>query len=744
MIKKFSDYIIKGRWIILAIFVALAVLGTVMVFHTKILYDLSSYAPSGSNTSQAVEVMKREFDDKGSAYIMVKGVSLEEASALQGELSKIVGVATVSFDPVKDYKNNNVLYTVLLSDYDGTVSSFAAVERIIDFLSDKEAYLSGQSASSYYTKLETFESIFKVGIVIALAILLMLFFTSKTYFEIVIMLLVFGVSVIINMGTNFIFNGISYVSNLVSLVLQLALSIDYSVILLHRFMEERQTADIKTAASRALSKGMIEILSSSLTTIAGLCALLLMTLPIGVEMGLSLAKGIVASLLCVIFLMPALLVFFAKPLEKTKHKSFVPAVTKPAKAIIKARYIIVPVFIVIVALAAFGQFNNEYAFNINGGARIVASNDKVVEEFGVLNNLVVIVPKGDYQKEKELTEYILNKSSVNSAIGLSTIEVMEGLMLTDEVNVAELVALASSLGMTQAQINLLFTLYIAQNDPDTETPRAEYRVALINLLEFAYSMADMLSEEYAAALSQLIAARANFEGKDYSRIMFNIDSGIESKESLALVEELLSELGQFYNEFYLAGESVACYDMAKAFPGDKLRISLFTVFFVLLILLFTFKNLALPLLLIIAIQGGIWINFVFPYLLGSSVSFIGYLLISAIQMGATIDYGIILSSRYKSTKLIFPDKLDAMAQAENAVFPTIITSGSILTITGFALGVLASGVVANMGMLLGIGALTSMLVVIFVLPSLLLVFDKITDKAELGILIRKFQKNKKK
>lgn len=744
--QKFAAFVVKSKWIMIALFAVVTVVCGIMVFHNKILYDLSAYAPKGSHTEDAVKVLKQEFDDKGSAYVMVRGVGIDEAVAIGEEVSNIDGVAVAVFDASKDYKNNSALYSVVLDNYDATPEANAAIAKIISYLDGKESYLTGQSAMSYYTRLETLENILKVAIVIVCAILGMLLFTSKTYFELVIMILVFGVSVVLNMGTNFIFNGISYVSNLVSLVLQLALSIDYSVILLHRFLEEYEIAqDASTAAKKALQKGIPEILSSSFTTIAGLSALILMTLPIGVEMGLSLAKSIAAALLCVLFLMPALLVIFSKTLQKTKHKRFVPDITKPARAILKVRKIIVPLFLVLVVLAGTGQFFNRYSFNINGAARIVNSNEEIAKDYGMLNSLVVIVPKGDYQKEKELTQFILSKDEVNGANGLAAIEVIEGKVLTDQVNMEEMMALGESFGLTKTYAILLFNMYIIQNDPDTEVPTEEYRIALIDLLEYAYELAlEAEMDDNLQDFEMLLAARKNFEGTGYSRIIFNVNSAVESDESLALIDELYTEIGQFYDEFYLAGESVACYDMANAFPVDNMKVNLCTVFFVMFILLLTFRNFLFPLVIMLAIQGGIWINFAIPLISGNPVSFIGYLLISAIQMGATIDYGIVLTSRFRSTKKWITNKADALAEAENAVFPTIITSGTILTVTGFALGLLASGVVAQMGMLLGVGALSSMMIVLFVLPSMLLMLDKVSELTSFDAIVRKMKEKSKK
>ncbi|HOB64878.1 MAG TPA: MMPL family transporter, partial [Clostridia bacterium] len=571
--KKFTEFVVKNKWVFIGVFAALAIAATVMLFFNPIIYDLTVFAPKNSNTDKSLELMKEQFDDKGSAIVMVKNISLERAEELAEELSEIDGVAAAVLDATNNYKSNCALYNIMLEDYDSTDGANKTIKTLIEYLSGEEAYFSGQSAMSYYTRLETVESIIKIGAVIAVAIMAMLLFTSQTYFELLIMLIVFAVSIVLNMGTNFVFGGISYVSNLVALVLQLALSIDYSVILLHRFMEEYEIDDAETAAATALAKGIPEILSSSLTTIAGLSALILMTLPIGAEMGLSLAKGIVASLLSVLFLMPALLVIMANPLVKSRHKRFVPDITKAAKVILKGRKVIMPAFLILTVLAGTGQFYNQYSYNINGAARIINSNNKIAEVFGVQNSLVVVVPKGDYNKEKELIDFVMGKEIINNVNGIASIKVTDNLYLSDKVSAGEIIRLVYEMGFDQSGlmatvfVNAIFETHRKQTG-STNIPLSDYKMTVVDFLEAVYNdYYDYLGEN-AAQLELLIAARKNFEGERYSRIIFNINSDVESPESLELIGELEDELKQFYPEFYLAGESVACYDMAIAFPKD--------------------------------------------------------------------------------------------------------------------------------------------------------------------------------
>lgn len=791
---RFSSFVVRARWAFIALFLVAMILCAVFIPMIEVKYDLSSYMPEDSKTNIALSLLKEQFDDKGMAYVMVKGVSEEQATELAGTIGSVDGVNMATFIPGSPTSYNeesqSALFTVILEDHDSTEGAFAAVENIIDTLDEGgyENYLTGQSAYSYFTRLETEDSMLKIGIVIVVAILLILLFTSRTYFELVPMLAVFGVSVLLNMGTNAIFPGISYISNLITIVLQLALSLDYSIILLHRFMEERQVyADVKQALSVALSKGIVEILSSSLTTIAGLLALALMSLPIGVEIGLALAKGIVASLISVIFLMPALLSFSDKPLKKSEHKNFVPSVVKSSRAIVKARKVIVPLFLVIVVLAGVGQGFNTYSFNYNSGSMIVSGQDAIKEAgFGTLNTLVVVVPReGGVEKEKQLIEAIVedggefdkdgivNDSNINAIAYTEMMGIGFGDYLTKaqiQESIAPLLGQADLSGMgikaedIDAMIGVLFDDYCEQNGI---TPAEDTSVMVADLLDYMTddigdNVLSLMGSKLFAALEEVgveIDRRApglldtaetfydmlaqvrfgidNLRSADYSRITFTLDAGVEDEASFALIDRLYAGLGEYYEEFYITGESVACYDMADYFEVDNMVVCLCTLGFILVILLFTFRNFSLPIILALAIQGGIWINFAIPFLAGNSVTFIGYLIITAIQMGATIDYAIVLTNRYRTTKHLYPDRYTAMAESENAVFSTIITSGSILTITGFALGIAASGVVAQLGILLGIGTLASILIVLLILPSLLLVTEKLVEKTDFPRLGRK-------
>ena len=736
--RKIGRFNVRFRYVLIAVFSALCVLAAIAIPTTKVLYDVAEFLPDESTAATGLAVLKKEFDDKGNAYAVVRGVTEERATLLSKELQSVKGVATTVFDPSSSYKSetSSAMITILFTDHDSTKEAFATMDRLIDSTKGYDVAFIGQSASSYYTKLSTEVSIFKIGVAIVIVILVMLVVTSKSFFELVPMLLTLGVSALLNMGTNFLFGGISYISNLVSLVLQLALSIDYSVILLHRYVEERDGGlSAQDAAVEAQRKGFPEILASSLTTIAGMCALILMKLDIGVEIGLALTKGILLSLISVLFLMPALLVLLAKPLEKGRHRSFIPSVVKPTRKIVHARKIIVPVFLAIVIFAGVGQSFNTYAFDMNNTEYLIKGR-KATEEagFGKVNPLVLVVPNdGDDQRQREVASYVESFAVVDSATAIAAIEIADGVYLSDRVSKESMSGFIGALSggedaSTYASFGpMIFNGYCSSHGLDP----AVAEVPIYELFAYLYespNFSKILPSEYKEQLGQLVYAKNNLVGENYVRMTFNINDGVEDEAALDLIKSLKSGLKEYYDEFYMTGETVVCYDMAGYFPMDNLRVNLFTLTFILLILLFTFRNLLLPVILTLTIEGGIWLNCVLPFLTGSSVCFIGYLIICAIQMGATIDYAIVLTNRYRSIREKYIDRFDAMAEALNAVFPTVITSGIILTLTGFILSIASSGVVAAMGTQLGFGALFAVVIVLFILPSFLLVTEKVTDK----------------
>ena len=588
----------------------------------------------------------------------------------------------------------------------------------------------------------------------AVVIVVVLLFTSKSYMEVPVYLIVFAAAAVLNMGTNFIFGTISFITNSIAVVLQLALAIDYAIIFCHRYMEERDNGlDPREADIAALSKAIVEISSSSLTTISGLVALMLMQLRIGFDMGIVLSKGIVFSMLCVFLLMPGLLMLFSGPIDRTRHRNLVPKINFWGKAVVRLRYILPPIFLVVVVVGAVLSSHCDYVFDNNDtdfdnkpAWRI--ADEKVTDTFGKKNTIAVLVPRGDYNKEKYVLERVSQLPQVTQATGLANIEVEDGRMLTDEMNPRQFSELA---GVDIELARLLYQAYGLSveeygaifQDPD------DYSVPLIDVFEFLLDQKDKgvvnLTGEQADKVDdlqeRLDVGLEQLRGENWSRLVFVADVPTEGDETYALLDEIRSIAQEYYgDDVILVGNSTNAFDLASSFSGDNMKISILTALFVMVILLFTFKSAGLPILLVLTIQGSIWINFSVPVLTGTNLFFLSYLVVSSIQMGATIDYAIVITNRYMELKTVMERK-QAAVEALSQSFPTILTSGTIMAVAGFLIGGISTdATIGSVGQTLGRGTVTSIILVMTVLPQLLMLGDALIERTAITLNLDRKQR----
>ena len=512
-------------------------------------------------------------------------------------------------------------------------------------------------------------------------------------------------------------------------------------------MEERDNGlSARDADVTALSKAIVEISSSSLTTISGLVALMLMQLRIGLDMGLVLSKGIICSMLTVFLLMPGLLMLFNRGIERTRHKNFVPRISLWGKAVVKTRFVLPVIFAVIVVCGIYCSNRCDYVFSTNStnsgnkpAYRIAM--DKMDETFGYNNTIAVLVPRGDYDREGAVLRRIQALPGVKSALGLANIEVEEGRMLTDKTSPRQFAELA---GVDIELARLLYQAYGLSveeygaifQDPDS------YSVPLLDVFQFLLEQKDKgvvnLSGDQAAKVEELQdtldAGLSQLQGEHWSRLVFTADLPEESEETYALLDQMRSIAAEYYGDnVVLVGNSTNARDLSDSFSGDNMKISVFTVLFVMVILLFTFKSAGLPVLLVLTIQGSIWINFSFPYLTHTNLFFLSYLIVSAIQMGATIDYAIVITNRYLELKQ-FMGRREAVIESLNQSFPTVFTSGTIMTVAGFLIGKLSTdSIISSIGTTLGRGTLTSIILVMTVLPQFLLLGDALIERTAITL-----------
>ena len=708
--------------------------------------SLSFYLPEESETKQALDVMADQFTTYGTAQVMVANITYNEASDLNERIAQVKGVQSIAFDQTTEhYAHSSALFTVTF-DYDETDDQcLASLDAVKELLSDYDIYVSTELGD---TLAETIDAEVNVIMVyVAVIVVAVLILTSRTYGEVPVLLLTFITAMILNQGTNFLLGKISFVSNSVTSILQLALSLDYAVILCNRFKEEHRTLPIREAAIAALSKAIPEISASSLTTVGGLCAMLFMQFKIGPDMGICLMKSILFALLSVFVVMPGLLVLFGPLIEKTEHRDFIPKISFAGKFAWASRKVVPFIFLAAIVAGFFVSGRCPYAYGYSTLTTPKLNETQIAENligdtFTSTNMIALTVPAGDYEKEAALLTELESMEEIDYSMGLANVEAMNGYMLADKLMPRQFSELAD-LDYEMAQV--LYAAYATEQGDYGKLMGniSSYKVPLIDMFLFVYEQADagvvQLSSDQTAMLqdakTQMESAKAQLQGKDYSRMLLYLTLPESGDETYAFLDTVRETAQRYYPDgnVYVAGNSSTEYDFEKSFARDNTVVSIVSLLIVLVVLLFTFKSAGMPLLLIVVIQGSIWINFSIPTLTGTGVFFMSYLVVSSIQMGANIDYAIVIASRYQEIKGAMSHR-EAMTESLNFAFPTVMTSGTIMTVAGILIGGMTSeAAIVGIGQSIGRGTIISMILVLFVLPQILLLGGGIADKTSFSM-----------
>lgn len=748
---KLARFIVDKRKAFYLVFLAAVLFCAASVSKVHVNNDITSYLPADTETRRGLTLMEEEFTTLGSGQFMLTNITYDEADQVADEIEQVDGVSSVEFDDTeKHYTGSSALITVTFDGEKDDPVALQAMDHLKSILAPYDTYIYSEVGLDTSAQLQSEMGI--ILVIAAIVIIIVLLFTSKSYMEVPVYVIVFGVAAVLNMGTNYWFGEVSYITNSVAIVLQLALAIDYAIIFCHRYMEERETKPAREADIAALSKAIVEISSSSLTTISGMIALMLMQFRIGFDMGAVMSKGIICSMLTVFLLMPGLLMLFSNGIERTRHPNLVPRISLVGKAVVKLRYILPPIFLVTIIAGIFLSGKCDYCFSEN----VIDTNnppeqrialDRISDTFGNQNTIALLVPKGDYEKEGKILAKISELPEIDRAQGLANTEA-EGYMLTDKLKPRQFAEIA---GVDIEMARLLYQAYgleheeygaIFQNPDDYEIPLVDSFQFLceqkdkgvIKLEGEQAEMVDDLQEQLDIGLPQL-------QGEHWSRLVFIADVPEESPQTFALLDQMRAIAAQYYgDDVLLVGNSTNARDLSESFSGDNLKISVLTALFVMIILLFTFKSAGLPILLVLTIQGSIWINFSFPYLTHTNLFFLSYLVVSSIQMGATIDYAIVITNRYMELKTIMSHR-DAVIETLNQSFPTILTSGSIMTASGFLIGMISTNPpISSLGLALGRGTLTSIFLVMTVLPQLLILGDTLIERTAITLNIDRKQR----
>lgn len=743
--EKVASFIVDRRNLFFLIYIFAILFSIFSIGWVQVENDITTYLPDDTETRQGLTVMNDNFVTYGSARVMVSNVSYEKAMSLKEQLEDIEGVTSIDFDNSKDsFNNGSALFSVT---FDGEVDdeiSKSAMNEIKEELKDYDYYVDSEVGVD--TSADLANEMVVIVIVAAIIIVIVLTLTSRSYAEVPVLIMTFGVAAILNMGTNFLCGKISFISNSVTVVLQLALAIDYAIILCHRFSDEHETLPAREACVIALSKAIPEISSSSLTTISGLAALGFMHFGIGLDLAIVLIKAIFCSLLSVFTLMPGLLMLFSKLIDKTGHKKLLPEIDMVGKFANKTKYIIPPIFLVLICVAFFFSNNCPYVYSYNDLETAKASDAQIARShikanFGNNNMVAVIVPSGNYDSQRNILKEIDRLDGVKSSMGLANIEAMDGYMLADALSPREFSELAN---LDYEVAKVLYSAYAVKYDQYGELINGigNYKVPLFDMFMFLKGEMDDgnvylngdVQETLDNLFDQLDKAKLQLQSDDYSRMVVYLDLPEESEATTLCLDKIHEIIAKYYDDdYYVVGNSTSAIDLSSSFIGDNTLISILSALFVIIILLFTFQSAGLPILLIIVIQGSIWINFAVPTLMDEPLYFLGYLIVNSIQMGANIDYAIVISSHYSELKKEMESK-EAIVEALNSSFPTIFTSGSILASAGVLISKMTTNpVIAAIGECLGRGTIVSIILVFFVLPQILVLGDKIIEKTSFKI-----------
>lgn len=671
--RKFYSIVVRKRKTVICFFLILSVISFFMKSMVSVDYDINDYLPDDSPSTIAIDVLGQEFEGGiPNARVMVSDVTIPQALDYKEKLEAIDGVSAVTWlddsvdiiTPLDNldpkvvetyYKDNTALFTVTIEE-DKRIEAVAGIEDLVG----EDNAIAGSAVATADATTNTVSEIQTITVIAVLFVLIVLLVTTNYWLEPLVILIGLGVAIIINDGTNLMFGEISFVTNAAGSVLQLAVSLDYSVFLIHRFEECRlENSDPQSAMIDALCKSTSSILSSGLTTVIGFLALVLMRFKIGPDLGLALAKGVAISLIVVFVFMPAFILSVYKLLDKSKHKQLLPSFHGFGKFVRKISIPMVCIFLVIFIPSYLASNANNYYFGsshiFGEGTRLGDDTAAIESVFGKSDTYVLMVPAGDTATEKELSNELHTLPQVSDII--------------------------SYVDLAGAEVPL------------------EY-----------------LDEK---TISQLIS-------EDYSRMVISVNADYEGQETFDLVQKIRDIASEYYpDEYYLAGEGVSTYDLMNTVMDDMLKVNMLAIGAVFLVLLVSLHSISLPVILVLSIETAIWLNLSVPYFMDTTIFYIAYLIISSIQLGATVDYAILMTDRYKENRQRF-DKKQAVVETISDVTVSILTSGSVLTVVGLLMGYISTNqLLAQLGLFIGRGAIFSLAIVLFVLPGLLYLFDRL-------------------
>ncbi len=661
---------------VIAVFLVLAVISAVLILGVSVNYNLADYLPPDAESTVALGIMDEEFGTGvPNARVMVSGLTIAEAAELKTQIAAVDGVTGVMWlDDVEDlttpvemmdtatveqyWRDGSALYQVTVAD--GREAS--TVDALYDLIGENGA-ISGDAANTANMQNRVVSEVLGAAAILLPLIIVLLLVTTTSWIAPLLFLASIGVAIVINMGTNIVFGEISFVTQSVSPIMQLAVSLDYAIFLLNSFERHRQeTPDAEQAMRMAIKESFSSIAASAATTVFGFMALIFMRFEIGADLGLNLVKGVILSYVSVVVFLPCLSLACVKLLDKTRHKRIVPEIRGIGRGLVKIRIPALILVLLLVVPCFLAQSRTDFFYGMGSpdpNLRYGQDTELINETFGESTSIVLFVPRGNPGAEAELSAEIADIDHVTA------------------------------------------------------------------VMSYAYTVGEVPE----GTLDDSVVS--NFYSDNYARIVVTTDTGTEGDEAFATVEAVRSAAAKYYDEYYACGESANIYDIRDVVTEDSGLVNLVSVAFILLTLLVTFRSLTLPLILIFVIETAIWINLSVPYFTDNALVYIGYLVINTVQLGATVDYAILMTDGYVVNRRTML-KREAVINTLQTNFLSVLTSGLILSIAGFCLNFTSSmTIVSELGLLLARGTLLSMAMVLLALPALLMLFDPLTARLTL-------------
>lgn len=690
--KEIFKKIIKHPRAVVLGFLIMIILSALAYPHISVNYDINDYLPEDSESTKAIDTMNKEYDTGiPNARVMLEDVSIAETLDYIKKIEKVEGVSDVIWlDDSEDitkpidfmdqktvdnfYKDKNALINITIEEK----HIIDATNNIRKIIGDDNK-MTGSAVNTAVATENTVKEVALITVIGVIFVIINLILTTESWIEPLIVMLGLGAAIIINAGTNIIFGEISFVTNAAGNILQLAVSLDYSVFILHRYKEEKKRyGNHLKAMDETLTNSFSSIISSASTTIIGFFALCFMRFEIGPDLGLALAKGVSISLITVFTLTPVLILYMDNLIEKTDHGSFVPSFNKFGRFVSRHMYTFAIIFAILIIPSYLASNSNNYYY---GSSHIFGEDTKlgrdtkeINEVFGKNDTYVLLLPKGDLEKEKKLSDKLKENNKVENILS--------------------------------------YVDTVGQTIPS-----------------------DFLDEDQIKKLNS----------KNYTRMVISVNADLEGDKTYKLIDNIKNIVNKYYGEnYHMAGEGVSTYDLKNTITDDMKTVNFIAIASVFIVLLLTEKSISIPVILVTAIETAIFINLSIPYFMGSSLFYIAYLIISSVQLGATVDYAILFTERYIENRKK-ESKINSIIKTIKTSTVSILTSASSLTVVGFLLGKFSThGLLSQLGYLLGFGTLTSLVIVLFVLPGLLSIFDGIIEKTSLGLKFKKEGENYEK